>query len=74
MKIMNDVENNIYTKGGRESEKRIVLDSLKKRIIIILFSKEKNFVWKFIDGKKKKKECLTQVTTVFLSRSCDLWI
>lgn len=76
MKIMNDVENNIYTKGGREGEKRIVLDSLKKRIIIILFSKEKNFVWKFIDGKKKKKkkECLTQVTTVFLSRSCDLWI
>lgn len=73
MKIMNDVENNIYTKGGREGEKRIVLDSLKKRIIIILFSKEKNFVWKFIDGKKKKKkECLTQVTTVFLSR--DLWI
>lgn len=45
MKIMNDVENNIYTKGGREGEKRIVLDSLKKkRIIIILFSKEKNFV------------------------------
>lgn len=73
MKIMNDVENNIYAKGGREGEKRIVLDSLKKRIIIILFSKEKNFVWKFIDGKKKK-ECLTQVTTVFLSRSCDLWI
>lgn len=56
MKIMNDVENNIYTKGGREGEKRIVLDSLKKRIIIILFSKEKNFVWKFIDGKKKKKK------------------
>lgn len=55
MKIMNDVENNIYTKGGREGEKRIVLDSLKKRIVIILFSKEKNFVWKFIDGKKKKK-------------------
>lgn len=75
MKIMNVVENNIYTKGGREGEKRIVLDSLKKRIIIILFSKEKNFIWKFIDGKKKKKkECLTQVTTVFLSRSCDLWI
>lgn len=44
MKIMNDVENNIYTKGGREGEKRIVLDSLKKRIVIILFSKEKNFV------------------------------
>lgn len=56
MKIMNDVENNIYTKGGREGEKRIVLDSLKKRIVIILFSKEKNFVWKFIDGKKKKKK------------------
>lgn len=55
MKIMNDVENNIYTKGGSEGEKRIVLDSLKKRIIIILFSKEKNFVWKFIDGEKKKK-------------------
>lgn len=44
MKIMNVVENNIYTKGGREGEKRIVLDSLKKRIIIILFSKEKNFI------------------------------
>lgn len=55
MKIMNDVENNIYTKGGREGEKRIVLDSLKKRIVIILFSKEKNFVWKFIDGEKKKR-------------------